>query len=252
MEALDTRMTSDVNSPHKWDDNYQRGTDGWDLGGPTPVFKRLASSNRFKPGRMIVLGAGRGHDAREFSRHGFKVTAVDFSEYVVGQMRNLADPDAPIEILQHDIFQLPDELNSSFDYLLEYTCYCAIDPKRRAEYADLVARLLKPNGIYIDLAFPLDDRKGGPPYAVKELEIFDLFESRGFKLVSREKPEDSVKPRRHAEELFIFQKQNNRCCLLTLPLGKTVYCRYGSAKGSSLHWNVCGHDPPLDQGAASV
>ena len=196
----------DVSSPHKWEADYQRGTDGWDLGGPTPIFKRLASSNRFKPGRMIVLGAGRGHDAREFSRHGFNVTAVDFSEYVVKQMRELADRVAPIEILQQDIFKLPDNLNGSFDYLLEYTCFCAIDPKRRGEYADVVTRLLKPKGIYIDLAFPLDGRKGGPPFAVTESEIMDLFLKRGFKLISREKLEDSVKPRKHAEELFIFQK----------------------------------------------
>ncbi len=199
-------MTSDVNFPRKWDENYQSGTDGWDLGGPTPVFKRLASSNRFIPGRMIVLGAGRGHDAREFSRHKFEVTAVDFSPYVINEMRKRAEPDAPLQILQHDIFTLPAELNHSFDYLLEYTCFCAIDPRRRAEYADLVTRLLKPDGIYIDLAFPLDDRKGGPPYAVKESEIFDLFESRSFNLILREKPADSVKPRRHAEELFIFRK----------------------------------------------
>ena len=197
---------NDVNSPQKWEADYQRGTDGWDLGGATPAFKRLASSNRFKPGRMIVLGAGRGHDAREFSRHGFNVTAVDFSEYVVGQMRELNEPDAPIEILQHDIFTLPVELNHTFDYLLEYTCFCAIDPKRRIEYANLMTRLLKPAGIYIDLAFPLDGRTGGPPFAVTESEIFNLFESRGFKLLSREKPEDSVKRRSHAEELFIFQK----------------------------------------------
>lgn len=199
-------MTSnDVNSPNKWEADYQRGTDGWDLGGTTPVFKRLAASKRFMPGRMIVLGAGRGHDAREFSRHGFKVTAVDFSPYVVERMRALADPNAPIEILQHDIFTLPHHLDDSFHYLLEYTCFCAIDPKRRTEYADLVKRLLKPNGVYIDLAFPLDHRKGGPPFAVTESEIFDLFESRGFKLLVREKPADSVKPRRNAEELFIFQ-----------------------------------------------
>ncbi len=200
-------MTHDVNSPQKWEADYQRGTDGWDLGGPTPVFKRLASANRFKPGRMIVLGAGRGHDSREFSRHGFQVTAVDFSSYVIQQMRELADPAAAIEILQHDIFKLPDELNNSFDYLLEYTCFCAIDPQRRTEYADLVTRLLKTDGIYIDLAFPLDGRKGGPPFAVTESEIFNLFTSRGFKLISREKPYDSVKPRQHAEELFVFQKR---------------------------------------------
>ena len=196
----------DVNSPRKWDKNYEQGTDGWDLGKPTPVFKRLISSRQLLAGRMIVLGAGRGYDAREFARHGFQVTAVDFSSQAVSEMHRLATAEAPVEILQHDIFTLADTLNHSFDYVLEYTCFCAIDPKRRAEYADLVARLLKPNGIYIDLAFPLDGRKGGPPFAVSTLELLDLFQARGFKFISREKPADSISTRRNAEELFFFQK----------------------------------------------
>ncbi len=200
-------MSMDVNSPDKWDANYGHGTDGWDLGGPTPVFQRLLLSGRLIPGRMMVLGAGRGHDAREFARHGFQVTAVDFSSQAVREMHRLASPDAPIEILQHDIFTLPAALNHSFDYLLEYTCFCAIDPNRRDEYANLVTRLLKPDGIYVDLAFPLDRRKGGPPFAVSAEEILDLFQARGFQLLSREKPADSISPRRHAEELFLFQKK---------------------------------------------
>ena len=64
-------MPMDVNLPDKWQADYERKTDGWDLGGPTPAFKRLAMSRQFKPGRMVVPGAGRGHDACEFARHGF-------------------------------------------------------------------------------------------------------------------------------------------------------------------------------------
>jgi methyl halide transferase len=199
-------MVNDVNFPNKWEADYLRKTDGWDLGGATPTFKNLAASRRFRPGRMIVPGAGRGHDAREFARHGFEVTAVDFSPYVINEMKHLADPQAPIEILQHDLFTLPRELDNSFDYALEYTCFCAIDPKRRAEYADLIARLLKPGGVYIDLAFPLDGRTGGPPFAVSVPELLGFFQERGFKLLSREKPVESVSPRRGAEELFIFKK----------------------------------------------
>jgi len=198
----------DVNSPDKWDANYEQGTDGWDLGRPTPVFQRLLRSQRLSPGRMIVLGAGRGYDAREFARRGFQVTAVDFSSEAVREMQRLASPEAPVEILQHDIFTLPAALNNSFDYVLEYTCFCAIDPGRRAEYADLVTRLLKPGGMYIDLAFPLDGRKGGPPFAVSAAEVLDLFRGRGFKLLSREKPVDSISARRNAEELLLFQKGN--------------------------------------------
>jgi SAM-dependent methyltransferase len=197
----------DVNSPDKWDANYEQGTDGWDLGGPTPVFQSLLLRRPLIPGRMIVVGAGRGHDAREFARHGFQVTAVDFSSQAVREMYRLASPDAPVEILQHDIFTLPETLNHSFDYVLEYTCMCAIDPNRRAEYADLVTRLLKPDGMYVDLAFPLDRRKGGPPFAVSVAEILDLFQARGFKLLWREKPVDSIPRRRNAEEVLVFQKK---------------------------------------------
>jgi methyl halide transferase len=200
-------MSMDVNSPEKWDVNYEQGTDGWDLGRPTPVFQRLLRTQRLSPGRMIVLGAGRGHDAREFARHGFQVTAVDFSSQAAREMHRLASPEAPVEILQHDIFALPAALNHSFDYVLEYTCFCAIDPSRRAEYADLVTRLLKPGGMYIDLAFPLDGRKGGPPFAVSAAEVLDLFRGRGFQLLSREKPVDSISSRRNAEELLVFQKE---------------------------------------------
>jgi methyl halide transferase len=197
---------SDINSPQKWESDYERGTDGWDLGGPTPIFKRLAASGRLAPGKMIVLGAGRGHDAREFARHGFRVTAVDFSAYAAREMERLADPLAPIEILDHDIFTLPSRFDGAFDYVLEYTCFCAIDPRRRGEYADLVARLLRPGGVYIDLAFPLSRRAGGPPFAVSASEVLELFGSRGFTLVSREVPADSAPQRRGLEELFIFQQ----------------------------------------------
>lgn len=64
---------SDVNLPQFWQQSYEEGHFPWDLGGPTPVFQRLVESGRFPAGRMIVLGAGRGYDARLFARHGFVV-----------------------------------------------------------------------------------------------------------------------------------------------------------------------------------
>ncbi len=199
-------MTNDVNSPAKWEANYQQGTDGWDLKGPTPVFRRLLSEGRFPAGQLIVLGAGRGYDAREFARHGFRVTAVDFTTAAIQEMQRFAESDAPVEIVQADIFKLPETYNAVFDYVLEYTCFCAIDPKRRPEYAALVARLLKPGGHYIDLAFPLDTHTGGPPFAVSAAEILEFFAPPRFNLLSREVPADSVPQRRGLEELFDFQK----------------------------------------------
>jgi SAM-dependent methyltransferase len=199
-------MSLEINSPDKWEADYRLHTDGWDLGGPSSVLRRLAESGLLQPGKMLVPCAGRGHDAREFARHGFQVTAVDFAETAVSEMRRLAEAEAPVEIVQHDIFAMSHALDGTFDYVLEYTCFCAIDPRRRAEYADLVRRLLKPGGLFIDLAFPLGRRPGGPPFAVSEAELLGLFQDRGFKLLSSEIPNDSARQRRGAEELFILQK----------------------------------------------
>jgi len=203
-------MTIDVNSADKWEADYLRGTDGWDLGKPTPVFSNLLANRSLPPGKMLVVCAGRGHDAREFARHGYEVTAVDFSPSAVREMGRLADSDKPVEILQQDLFTLPHDLDGTFDYVLEYTCYCAIDPKRRDEFVDLVARLLGSGGIYISLAFPLTQQKSGPPFAVTVSELLRLFQKRGFQLIEREKPTDSVPQRRGAEELLLFQKNDSQ------------------------------------------
>jgi methyl halide transferase len=194
-----------VNVPGFWEEIYQAGRTGWDLGKPTPAFQRLLASGELAPGRMLVLGAGRGHDAREFARHGFEVTAVDFAADAVQAMERLADAQARVEIVQADIFDLPPAFERRFDYLLEYTCFCAIDPARRGEYADVAARVLRPGGTYVALFFPLDGPAGGPPFAVREAEVQDLFGARGFTLVRRERPEDSVAQRRGMEELMIFR-----------------------------------------------
>ena len=199
--------TTGPSSPSFWDSVYQSGRAPWDLGAPTPVFQRLIRSGQYPPGKIIVLGAGRGHDAREFARHSFTVTAIDFAAEAVQAMRDLAEPDAPINALQADIFELPHTFDAMFDYALDYTCYCAIDPARREEYADVVTCVVKPGGAYIHLAFPIDEHKGGPPFAVSPDQIIALFETRGFELQQRESPPDSARGRRGKEELLIFCKR---------------------------------------------
>ena len=199
---------SNVSSAQFWEDRYQQGRVGWDIGHAHPVFERLAKQEQFAPGKMVVLGAGRGHDARLFARHNFKVTAVDFAAEAVRDMKALNNTATPIEVLQADIFALPVAWQGAFDYVLEYTCLCAIDPARRADYADVVAQLLKPCGVFIALVFPIWEREGGPPFAVTPEIVFNLVTKRGFELRLREdKPADSLKARREFETLMIYQKR---------------------------------------------
>ncbi len=198
---------SDVNSSDFWDRLYQTDQFHWDLGGPTPVFRRLAERGRFAPGRMLVPGAGHGHDARLFARHGFQVTAVDFSDEAVATMQRLAEPASAMEIVQADFFSLPATWHDRFDYVLDYTSFCAVLPGRRPEYADLVGRLLKPGGQLIMLAFPIGSRPGGPPYVVQPEAVIKLYAERDFDLRQREVPVDSAPGRKGVEELLILKKR---------------------------------------------
>jgi SAM-dependent methyltransferase len=197
---------TDANSPNYWDRGYRSDWIAWDLGGPTPVFQRLAEDHLFQPGTMLVLGAGYGHDARLFARHGFVVTAVDFSVEAVEAMRRLDDPEFSIKIVQADFFSLSPDWNDRFDYILDYTSFCSVIPGRRPEYADMVARLLRSQGKYIILAFPIGEYSGGPPFAIQPNAVIDLFKERKFSLQLQEAPFDSVTGRWGSEELIILAK----------------------------------------------
>jgi SAM-dependent methyltransferase len=200
-------MMGNVSSVSFWEESYRSGRTGWDLGMPTPVFRRIAEKRQFQPGKMLVICAGRGYDARLFARQGFQVTAVDFAESAIKEMQSLLEPGLSMEVIQADLFDLPAFLKEEFDYILEYTCFCAIDPQRRAEYIESVSSLLKPGGYYIALAFPIGRRSGGPPFVVTPDELIDPLNERGFKLVTREVPEDSVPGREGIEELLVLRKK---------------------------------------------
>lgn len=197
---------SQVTTSQYWESAYKNNQAIWDLGGPTPAFSRLAQSGTFSPGTMLVPGAGRGYDARLFARHGFTVTAVDFAAEAVREMHLLAEPEAPVEVLHADFFHLPPNFEGTFDYLLEYVTYCAIDPSRRVDYAEVVRWLLKPGGTYLGLMFPLGNHTGGPPFAVSPDELIGDLIPRGFHLLHREFPAASIRPRKGREELIVLQK----------------------------------------------
>lgn len=193
--------------PAFWESNYRAARLPWDLNGPTPALARLAADSDFHPGRMIVPGAGMGHDARLFARRGFQVTAVDFAPGAVRAMLALQDPAAPLIILQADLFALPPALTGVFDYVLEYYCYCAIHPARREEYARVVAELLQPGGRFVGLMGPTGVRAGGPPYAVHVDALIALLQASGLDLLHREFPPNSIPTRKGNEELVVMAKR---------------------------------------------
>ncbi|MBC8345475.1 MAG: methyltransferase domain-containing protein [Candidatus Marinimicrobia bacterium] len=194
------------NNSQLWEDKYLADSLGWDLGGPTPIFSQMASD--LNPGKICIVGCGRGHDAIFFAQNGFDVTAVDFAPSAIVALKSLAkSAQVKINTVEDDIFSLPLKYENTFDYMIEQTCFCAIDPTRRKDYENMAKSILKPGGQLIGLWFPLDKtmEEGGPPYATSIVEVKSIFDL-GWKIVKEEFPDLSIKPRKGREKLIIFQK----------------------------------------------
>ncbi len=189
-----------------WQDRYDTRQTPWDLGGPSPHFAHFLNIHgaKFPPGRMAVMGAGRGHDAALFANAGFEVTAFDYAPGAVQEAKrlygNLFTP------VQQDIFSLGSQYQNGFDYVLEHTCFCAIHPNQRQSYVEAVCSLLKPGGVLIGVFWEHDDPQG-PPFPTTPDEIRQLF-SEHFNIEQEEAFPASTSGRTGIEYQMVIRKKS--------------------------------------------
>jgi len=149
-----------------WNDRYASGVTPWDLGEVSEPVRTLVERHFPPQGRVLVPGCGRGWEVVYLTKLGYSVTAVDFADEAVRFLGELArESQVQPEILQQDLFLLPAVYNSSFDVLLEQTCFCAIDPSLRSEYEQVAHRILRPGGKLSGVFMELEEPREGPPYS---------------------------------------------------------------------------------------
>lgn len=146
-------------------------------------------------GRAIVPGCGRGYSLASLARGGFRDvvgleisnTAKDACERQLGE-ETIPD-DAKVTVLAANFFSFsPSE---RFDLAYDCTFLCAIDPKRRSEWARKYAEIIAPGGTLVCLVFPCGDFQGGPPYAISPQIVRELLSPAGFEEVElRETPSE--------------------------------------------------------------
>ena len=188
-----------------WEESYKNGTVGWNLKSATPAFADLLDHNLLKDKKtLLVLGCGYGYDAIAAAKYGFDVTANDFSETAIKFAKDLtAKENVNINFLLDDLFLI--DKNLKFDIVYDYVTYCAINPQRRKEYADKIAALLNKDGLFVIILFPIENRTGGPPFAVDADEAEKLFGAELELVLSTDKI-NSIKPRKGRELLQIYRK----------------------------------------------
>ena len=164
-------------SPRDWDERYQNQNTPWNLGTAPPVLLTLLENLQSPPLRVLVPGAGHGHDAIAWARAGHQVLAVDFAPRALESTTDLAaNAGVTVQTLEADILELQrhHELENAFDLIWEQTCFCAIPLQRRADYVQSLAWCLRSRGSFRGL-FWNHGRTGGPPFDVTPDQIREQF-----------------------------------------------------------------------------
>jgi SAM-dependent methyltransferase len=193
-------VTESPSDPRFWRNKYAQATQGWEIGQAAPPLARWFATHAPAGKRALVVGCGRGHEARLLARAGADVVAVDFAEEAIVEARTLAAKDeVRVDFRQRDLFALCED-PERYQLVVEHCCFCAIDPARRAEYVAVVADVLADGGELVGLFRTHCSRPDGPPFSVAAGELERLFAAR-FVLSHTSVPDDSIESRRGAELL---------------------------------------------------
>ncbi len=197
-----------VNQAEFWQQRYKQDNIGWDMGEVSPPLKAYIDQlpDSAKDQAILVAGAGNAYEVGYLHEQGFtNVTLVDFA---LAPIEAFAEryPDFPAEhLLCADFFDLSPE-QYQFDWILEQTFFCAINPSRRDEYVQQMALLLKPKGKLVGLLFAKDFGREEPPFGGSKTEYQQRF-GRHFDIEIME-PSHNSHPARQGHELFIKMRAN--------------------------------------------
>jgi len=203
------RVSRPVDRPADWEGMYEAGEDRWDIGGASPPLVAVLGRGEVEPpGRALVPGCGRGHDARLLAERGFEAVGVDFAAAPIREARALAAAVGMkgVRFERRDLFALPREWDGTFDLVFEQTCFCAVNPARRDDYARAVHRVLRPGGLLLGLFFNIDSEEG-PPFGTTPKEIRHRFVASGlFALEGARVPAESTQARQGREWLAFLRR----------------------------------------------
>ena len=134
-----------VNSQNNfWEQRWKEGHTPWDHGRFAPPFLEFVEKFGAPAGSIMVPGAGSGHDVRFFAELGAHVIGLDISPTSIDVAHRLnSHPRAKYRL--GNILATEEKWHGRFDWVVEHTCLCALQPDQWKTYAKNVRKLLKKN-----------------------------------------------------------------------------------------------------------
>ncbi len=194
-------MTKKMNKEY-WEERYKSNEIGWDVGEITTPLKEYIDQIENKRLKILIPGAGNGHEFDYLIEKGFtNITVIDIAEQPLETLKK-RNPKYIKNFIQGDFF----DFDKTFDLIIEQTFFCALNPKMRTKYVTQMHSILEKNGKIAGVLFDFPLTEVGPPFGGSKEEYINLF-SKKFNLKTLESAYNSIKPRKDRELFFIFEKK---------------------------------------------
>lgn len=150
-KTLSTEAPADL-----WDSLYEQDRTPWRSAGLSDTARRLLAC--YAPGpKLLEVGCGVGSDAESIVAEGFQYLGLDISRSSVRQAE-------AAHSTQHTHFACADffhwSADASFDVLFEKGVFHGLGGlQRRNRFVRRVARLMRPNGVWISVCGSADQRR---------------------------------------------------------------------------------------------
>lgn len=190
---------------------WEEGRTPWDLRGPHAATRYLAAQlgqicgYDYEDKIVLIPGAGRAHDATIFLQKKSNVFAIDISPIACKEAEETHKPFNNFTALCYDFLSCESKITA--DIVFDRAMLCALPADLRSVYAESIKNALNDDGFLISIPFfGVKDDIAGPPFAVDEQEMFELF-GREFNIVLAERSRfESGLGGVTSENLYIFSK----------------------------------------------
>ena len=155
-------------SPVDWQEAWKAGVTPWDAGASPPALRSLLDRGAVPAGRILVPGCGTGYDLATLARADREVVGIDLSEDARTAFL-AAHPNLPGSVDYEVTNFFSYAPTQGFDFVWDYTFFCALDPDQRSSWSETMKRLVEPGGLLATLLFPFEDpisSKEGPPWPI--------------------------------------------------------------------------------------
>lgn len=153
---------------------YRFGLAPWESSGLPKEFADLT-----QPGRALELGCGRGNQAIDLARRGWKVVGIDFVPGAVAAAnRKAREAGVSAEFWVGDVSRLAEAgVGTGYDLVYDIKCFHGLAPHLRPAYAAGVAAACRSHGDFILFATEPSSRRRrlGLPAGVSAGDVRMLF-----------------------------------------------------------------------------